>query len=97
MSITVSQSKHELTEDKSATETPRHRDSLCLCGLFSLCSPLPPRLNLLPIPRSCLLELLRDILSEQVGRQHPRKRAKAENPALERPIDAHVERHDEPA
>src|SRR5439155_10652846 len=25
-----SQSQHELTEDKTATETPRHRDSLCL-------------------------------------------------------------------
>src|SRR6266550_1847089 len=26
-----SQSKHELTEHKLATETPRHRDSPCLC------------------------------------------------------------------
>src|SRR5436190_278127 len=26
----VSQSQHELAEDQSATETPKHRDSLCL-------------------------------------------------------------------
>src|SRR5205809_3004946 len=35
-----SQSGHELTEGKSATETPRHRDSLCLgvSVAYSLCA-----------------------------------------------------------
>src|SRR5579864_3064258 len=46
---------------------------------------------------SCLLELSRDRAGEVFGRHHPSEWPEAQNPALERAIDAHVQRHDDGA
>src|SRR5262245_20358632 len=55
------------------------------------------RTAVLRIPRPRFFELCRDIAHERVGGDHACERAEAENPALERAIQADVERQAQPA